>query len=805
MKSSLKRFFAMFAMMFMVVALVAGCGDKEITSLKVKEGTLEYVYKEDSEFSFDGLKVIAKYNDDSTEEVGKDKLTISEFSTENVGNYDVTITYKEKTITVTLKVTNNEDELYGIYGVEKPTSLVLRDSAKGTQTNVENEFYVKDGAYVVGDDNKFTFFPKITALNDQDQLITINAFKSVANVYLKDEGTDAFELLEDATAHVVVDDVNQTYDFTEAAVGNTYKIEVRPYWLTEEQLLTVNDFTTSIEVEVVDGYNVTNAKELVVMTNFARDTDIQTVEDATTFLANNGIAAMDVNGIVLHNNITVTANDLPANYFETVSGTTYLKDYVDLYSHKVDAGKTFTFYGNYYTVDLSQLPKANIKAGQTSHATAFRLYSVENSDPKLVYPVNSYVRDTAFIGNANRSEDVTKTAGIAGLIMLKVENHTANIENCLMRTFFLNLMTDNRAKTVMNINHTKAYDSYQNSLFVWGGVMNVTNSEFKRAGGPLAILQHHNVEEYGSDEATDALIDSYAPELNIGENCVMESFVTGHESWFATMGATDTVAFLAALSRTFDGKAKTYAIEVPNAQGKPVPAMNLVAVTMAGGESFDAVVNGSKDAKGSITLNGDVVVSKFDDNMNTLKTSLAQVPFIQRLVNATVLNVMYEQIQAKAEGDPVMQGTLAALEITSPANLGAFINDDANRASYATIAAGLNKALEGVPAEGIEIATKAYFEYADSQKTGASLLYQLVSTYDAQVSSSDNVQAAIAAIMEAAPVFQSTEGGFGFLYSEDMETFSLNDNGNNLYKGDYLGIYYLGMGITLGYYDTASN
>ena len=163
MKNKFKKFLSMFVMLFMVITLVAGCGDKEITSLKVKEGTLEYVYKEDSEFSFDGLKVIAKYNDESTEEVGKDKLTISEFSTENVGNYDVTITYKEKTITVTLKVTNNEDELYGIYGVEKPTSLVLRDSAKGTQTNAENEFYVKNEAYIVGDDNKFTFFPKITA------------------------------------------------------------------------------------------------------------------------------------------------------------------------------------------------------------------------------------------------------------------------------------------------------------------------------------------------------------------------------------------------------------------------------------------------------------------------------------------------------------------------------------------------------------------------------------------------------------------------------------------------------------------
>ena len=340
-------------------------------------------------------------------------------------------------------------------------------------------------------------------------------------------------------------------------------------------------------------------------------------------------------------------------------------------------------------------------------------------------------------------------------------------------------------------------------MFVWGGTVNVTNSEFKRAGGPLVILQHHDVDDYGNSAEEDAFIDSLAPELNIGENCVMESFVTGHESWFATMGASDTVTFLAALSRTFDGKDKTYAKMVPNANNQLISAINLVAVTMAGGESFDAVVNGSKNAKGSITVEGDIVVSKFDDNMAALKVGLSQVPLIQPIVVNGVLSGMYETISE----DAGMKATLESMGVTSAATLGSFI--ETKRDDYVTIVAGLEQTLgqlpDGATPEQIQLATKTYFEYLDTQMPGASLLYQLISTYDAQVSSSDNVQAAIEEIMNAAPVFQSTEGGFGFLFSEDMINFSLNDNGNNLYKGDYLGIYYLGMGITLGYYDTASN
>ena len=95
-------------------------------------------------------------------------------------------------------------------------------------------------------------------------------------------------------------------------------------------------------------------------------------------------------------------------------------------------------------------------------------------------------------------------------------------------------------------------------------------------------------------------------------------------------------------------------------------------------------------------------------------------------------------------------------------------------------------------------------------------IVQLVGAYMMLLNDSEVIQVAIDTIMSAAPVFQSTEGGFGFIFTSDeidlenpesidFSSFSLHDNGEDLFKGDYVGIYYLGMGITLGYYDTASN
>lgn len=836
MKKQIRKVLSMFFMFVMFVCTVAGCGDKEVTSLTVKEGTLEYVYMQNSDVSdaFDNIKVIVKYNDDTKEEVGKDKLTISEFNSSTVGTFKVTISYEGKSTEVSLKVTNNEDEVYDIMGVENPESMVLRDSNTSVKENKEVEFMDRDDIYVVGDDNEFVYFPKIKALDENNEMIVINSYKSVTKVYVKDELEDNYTLVADAdvATYVEIDDRTSAYDFVDGvATGKYFKLEVRPYYLTEEQLLPENigDYTSTIEFQVVDAYNVADEKQMVVMTNYSHDGDHQVVTDADSFLTTNGIVRPEHNikGIVLHKNLVIEQDDLPAAYFETVDGEVYLKDYIDLYSHQSDTGSGFTLHGNYFTIDFSKMPKVNHPAGETSHTTAFRLTSPGGVDEGTPNTAKSYMENTAFVGNANRSADETKTTGIAGLILLKAEMHRVTVDNCLMRTFFMHLMTDNWKKTILNVNNVKSYDSYQNSIFAWGGTINISNSELKRAGGPLMILQHPHLD----DSDYDDVIEHYAPEVYVDAYTAarLESFVTGNEPWFVTMGASKTVTFLNALAKTFEGKGKTYVKEVQDAEGNTINAMNLISVVMSSGYSIETVTQGSARAKGIVKFgvefdaNGDAVantgsdiINKYPEGINGVKAGLTQIPLVQALVKQNVLNAMYEEISKDA-------GQKAALEsqgVTSAETLGAFI--ESNRSTYDGIVALVEQktaelAQGGATPEQIKQAIEAYFAEPANQQAG--MLYTIVSTYDAQVASSENAQRAAELIMSNAPVFKSTENGIGFVYTSqsfDLEdenldigqlinSFALHDNGNRLYTGDYLGMYYLGMGITLGYYDTAAN
>ena len=175
----------MLAIFFMTITLVAGCGDKEIISLTIKEGTLERVYLQNSDVSgaFDDLKVIVKYNDGTQEEVGKDKLTIGAFSTEEVKKHKVEISYGDEKFEVELTVTNNIDEVYEISGYELPASIMTHNNNKaekgknlttGSEEYIaakEAEFYNRDDIYVVGDDNAFRFFPNITIVDDDNNLV----------------------------------------------------------------------------------------------------------------------------------------------------------------------------------------------------------------------------------------------------------------------------------------------------------------------------------------------------------------------------------------------------------------------------------------------------------------------------------------------------------------------------------------------------------------------------------------------------------------------------------------------------------
>lgn len=688
MKSKIKRILGIFTMLVMMLCVIAGCGDRKIASLKIKEGTLQYMYLQNAEYSFDNLKVIVTYNDDTTEEVGKDKLTISEFSTETIGEHKVTITYETKSIDVTLKVTNNEDEYYTLNGIELPQSIVSRKNNTSVQENKETEFYVRDNIYVVGDDNPFVFFPNLTALDDSDNLMTINKYRSLSKVYLMNN--DNYELIseENIGTYVLIDEMNSSYDFTEDAIGKQFKLEVRPYYLSEEQLLEVDEWTLSLEFKVVDGYNVTNAKELGLMNNYDDSDTIDSNEEWATFLSNSNITKpSNLKGLVLHDDLEVTTNGLPSAFVVN----NHLRDYLDLYTHKVELGGEFKVYGNYFTIDFSKLPLVDTETATdgVSHSSVFKTYMEE--EQAATYSKNSVVsfENLSIIGNANRENNED---GFGGLIMNKAHSHKVTFDNVIIKTFYINTYMEYYGAS-LTLNHVKSYDAYQGLIFSWGGNdLNITNSELKRAGGPAMILQH--VDALKSSECITCGENSI-PNVVIDENSIIESYVTGAEAWFKKIGVDKVATQIKALNSTFTNTGSF----IKNDNG--VEKMNIVAINMTNGMGL-----GGQGAQGKLVIGEKEV-------MNLMKNENA---YVNSILKAT---------ENKA---PVFK--------TSEGGLGYIISPD-----------NANFLLQNFYAEN---------DYIETVATGNNQIY--------------------------------------------LKSLNNEQKANALSQGNYIGLYYMGIGISLGYF-----
>lgn len=547
MKKQIRKIISCLFMAILCISAIAGCscGQKKVVSLTIKDGTLDYTYKQNEEYSFDDLKVIAKYNDETKEEVGKEDLTIGEFSTEELGDFKVKISYEGVEIEVTLRVTNDLDELYEINTVEESADILKFKSNStfvGTGETKEREFIQKGKTYKVGDDNPFKFFPNITVVDDSGVPLPINAYTSVSKVYLKDGNN--YTLLEGAslTNMVVIDEEKSTYDFTEAAVGKIFKIEARPANLTEVQLLEPAQYTVSLELEVVDAYNVTRAVELGILNN---DTTEDKYQPWTTLLSNNQVTRpTTLNGIVLHNDINVAKTDIPAVYY---TGDTYQGQYLkndldgdtDLYRHVVADDSKFNFYGNYFTLNFSAIPVIDrtISGEKYSTASVFKFAANEDTAPTKYTTTKTYFNDVSMIGNGTLTYQ-DEGRGFGTLIGFKATAHTVTLNNSIIKSFFINTYLEYN-NTIFNIENVKAYDAYQNNLFGYGGErVNITNSEFKRSGGPAMLLQHVDPNNNPNDHYAIANVS----------NSVVESYVTGDEPWFAAFDAVEKVALISNLA-----------------------------------------------------------------------------------------------------------------------------------------------------------------------------------------------------------------------------------------------------------------
>ena len=495
-------------------------------------------------------------------------------------------------------------------GYELPATLTAYNATRSygaaNQGNVtskafESAFFVgNDDVYYVGDDNPYKFLPTLTQVDLlQGVSTTLAQFNTDSEIYLGNDKLDAFDngdntksFKQGGTLYVVENYTKNEYDFTEDAIGKTFTLKVKP------SDPSMGDFDrVEWTVKVVDGFNITESKQLCVLEQSSR-----TYWNAIK--AQLGLTGVHPNAIILHQNTMITKDSIPSDFYYTLPDSYNIKyKYTDdkgvehsvrpeavpeeyggpfdrtflwgdaewaIFRYDMTAGSNFTIYGNYFDIDMSKMP---LIAG-------FEPYGVTTPEGMGTF-YGSYMSETSFLevrgvegtvegadetfnfsnfavkGNAgvqmvtvDGSSNITQGADSpvlgGGLIFVKSRYCHSNITNIHAHACFIPFFSRN--ETVVNYTNVKAYDSFQNALFVHSdSVNNLTNCHMKRAGGPLMILTQGEKDLGGGNK--QALI----PQVIADNSSVLESYVTGQSQWFVTYGVTSNVAQLSAMDPLLQG------------------------------------------------------------------------------------------------------------------------------------------------------------------------------------------------------------------------------------------------------------
>ncbi|MBE6536789.1 MAG: hypothetical protein E7673_02425 [Ruminococcaceae bacterium] len=655
-----KKLLTILMVVLAISCVLTSClrGQKKPESIEVDKTTIKTEYKLNETPDFSGIKVTVKYNDDSTEVIGADKLTVGTVDTATAGTKKLTVTYEGITVTVDITVKgesiNDEEQQrpeYIIMGAELPASLTTLDGKKVA-------FRDKTQGYVVGDDNAYVLTLDITVLNSNNELVdTVKDYVSASKVYLIEGETATLLEGESIAAYVAIDENKNSFDFTEAAIGKTFKIVTRP---ASNLGVDEADATCEHVVTVVDGYNIYDAKELNFITNdtdaeFGLDDEFKQVEIVDAFLAANGLTRPEkLAGVVLHGDIVLTKNDIPAGYITPASAGTaagYLYDFMMVYRHMVTKDvPTFSIYGNYYTIDSKNLPKVPPKDdaynGDGISNTALFMFTVDQTitdtrnddgtakqagveaDAYKSYNPADYVTNVINLAmrdnepNSNLNADDFLDAAKRGLLGFKTRFHTVNITNTRVEAFMLSLLTDYDHQ-VVNLNKVDFYNAWQNHIFAssknllwernnasdiapsevyYQPTINIIDSRVAKCGGPVIISQ--------TDDLEDASCAKSANVINIDDKSDVYSYVNGSEAWFVAYGVKDIATMILGLSTHIENVGKLNGLNAGfvTKVGDTI-AMNLIMANMPSGSGLTM---GGPDVDGKLTIGGDVVMNMND-------------------------------------------------------------------------------------------------------------------------------------------------------------------------------------------------
>lgn len=622
---------------FVMVLSLASCviGGLKLESFTVDRTSIKTNYLIGEEIDFSGIKAVAKYSDESLNKIYTfEELTITyaDDITATEGEKFVTVSFDDPHLNVkqeakvAIRVTKEPvvggDEQLIAVQFEKPASLIQFNSANTTAGQIKygeagfwGQFAEGGKIYSIGNENEFRLNPQFAVLSaDGESVLELKQFYATVEIAVekdgayvaltKTEGENNVVTYKDGeTVIATVDTYKGLYHFDAAAAGMKVKISVLP-----NAEFYIGEFNPVVlEAKVIKAYNVYEAWQLAVIDNYK--------SEWAEIKAANGLLDVTVSGVVFHNDIKLTADDIPAEYILTTdkdvvytntidnstitipAGTKFIKEWTEVYDRR--GASNFVMEGNFFLLDTSAFPRVPSPAvfgadaekdygDDFSNVTLFAFSSEETGDLKFDYPYPEgsaviTISNLSLIGNAKRDYLVDADGNLAsagGVIFCKSRYCATTImDNIIGNSYFITYFPE----STMELTSVKCFDTYQNAAFVWGAArLEVKGSYIEGCGGPVIIAQ-------------SVLNDNAHPTVNVKDSVVKTS-VEGTEIWFTSVGANTIVGQIKALG---NGLGQAGLGNFVDASGK----MNIMAGLMAEGSDASQIVMGIT-AQGSIDIDG---------------------------------------------------------------------------------------------------------------------------------------------------------------------------------------------------------
>jgi len=397
----------------------------------------------------------------------------------------------------------------------------------------------------------------------------------------------------------------------------------------------------SYKISVVDGFNITNAKELSILNNqeiyYTGNTALKT--SLTNFRSANGLPSGDIPNVVIQNDIEIKKSDLPDYYVwqdlpeaqggpnsSAMVGT--LKNQAIVFGHIPTAtNPVFNIYGNYHKVSLRNVDGDSDSfpyVEETDECLGKKPGSGVNVIPEAGLFGNTYdgadaksngykitINDLSSSGNQGISTVTTLDKG--GVIFFKshVDSH---VNDVVVDSYFTGIVdeggysytdsngVEKRFSADMTLENSRFHNSFSAMVFVeHGSSLNVINSELLKAGGPLIISQLPTYDISGKSEAQ--ITEREANHVVVDKESKLENWVTGTGGWFQIYNTSSYIAYLEAFSSLFQTSSLAKTLTKLDSDGV-TKRYNMIFLTMKSEATIDKIIANDGSLASSFTMAG---------------------------------------------------------------------------------------------------------------------------------------------------------------------------------------------------------